>query len=284
MKQIIIIIIVIILNINYSFGQLNLSYVYTTDGPESFFKVGPSGLKYFGEHDSLNHLVYFKLYNPDHSLFKTIAPPVFPGKTINGIFYVSETLFNTDTLIEYLVIYYPIGPGIAAIRVCNENGNIILERDSAASGGQIFTNTGWKIFPDGNNSKLMVSRYTNPGQAIPTTVEIYDLPGQLPCLECNNGEISGYAEPSNIIAAENKSIAFPNPFNDFVTIRYSLPKNTQHAFINLFGIAGELIKKKEIDNHFGEIIITKEEIRQGVYIYQIIADDKVISKDKIIKL
>jgi hypothetical protein len=174
---------------------------------------------------------------------------------------------------------------MTAIRVCNENGNIILERDSAAAGGQILTYAGTGIFPDGNNYKMMVSKAINSGMGTLTTaIEIYDLPGQFPCFECNAGIISNIGQPSNVIDEGNKSIAFPNPFNDFITIKYSLPKNTKHAFINLFGITGNFIKKKEIDNHFGEIIITRDEISQGAYIYQIIADGKIISNDKIIKL
>jgi hypothetical protein len=280
MKKAIIIIYAILLNINLSFGQLNLSYVYTTDGPGAYYKLSLSGLKYIGVHSlPSGYWAYFKLYNPDHSLFRTITPPAFPGKDIVSVSYISETLFDTDTLIEYLVTYVS-SAGMSAIRVCNENGNIILERDSAAAGGQILPYAGSGIFPNGNNSKLMVSKLSNSGTY---TVEIYDLPGQFPCFECNNGLISGLAQPSNVIDA-GKSIAFPNPFNDFVTIKYSLPKNTKHAFINLFGIAGNLIKKKEIDNYFNEVIITSEEIKQGAYIYQIVADDKIVGKNKIIKL
>src|SRR4051812_12312596 len=104
MKKAIIIVCAILLNINYSFGQLNLSYVYSTDGPGGFWKVGPSGVKYLAQHlNTAGYMTYFKLYNPDHSLFKSITPPAFPGKEIAGLNYVTENLFNTDTLIEYLV-------------------------------------------------------------------------------------------------------------------------------------------------------------------------------------
>ncbi len=289
MKKLIISIAIILFRVYSSYGQLTLDHVYTTDAPGVYVKLSLSGLKYLSiNKNASGSNTYFKLYNSDHSVFKTITIPQFPGKNCNTVEYVSETLFDTDTLVEYIAQYvFNGGGGIGAVRVCNENGVILLQRDTAGAGGLagLLENGrgGQVIFPDGNNTKLIIGKANYAGGWIYTT-EIYDLPGQLACLECDNGVVSGLAAPSNIISDQKNALAYPNPFTDKIKIKYYLPINVNRAFINLFDITGNLIKKKEIDSHFNEIIITSDEIKQGAYIYQIVADDKVIANDKIIKL
>lgn len=217
MKKAIIIICTILLNINYSFSQLTLNHVYTTDSPDSYVKLSLSGLKYVALHFDVpsQTYTYFNLYNPDHSLFKSINIPQFPGKLVNQIAYISETLFDTDTLVEFLAGYYLSGPGgIGAVRVCNENGNILLERDTAGAGGQVgmldMGMGGQTIFPNGTNTKLIIGKSYYSGTWTSTT-EIYDLPGQLACLECDNGVVSGLSLPPDLIPSEKILLLFLTP-------------------------------------------------------------------------
>lgn len=285
MKKLIILFIAILLNIQYSFSQITLQNVSSIDTPDRSVKLSLSGLKYVSIHKDIaaQAITYFKLYNPDHSVFKTITIPTWTGKKAASVHFVSETLFDLDTLIEYEVNYSDAGMG--AMRICNENSVILLERDTATLVGSpgYVIESGFipgGIFPDGINTKLMVYK----GYGASSTQEIYNLPGQLACLECSNGVISGLFQQPNLSVEDRVSIASPNPFTDFVKIKYALPANTKHAFVYLFDITGNLIKKKEIDNHFNETIITSDEIKQGAYIYQIVADNVVIANNKIIKL
>jgi hypothetical protein len=267
-------------------AQISLDHVYSVDGPEQAFKLSLSGLKYFAQHYTTNSVSSFILYNPDHTIFKTINVPPIAGKQAKDIAYVSETLFDLDTLVEYMLYYQDMVSSVSEVRVLNENGNVLLAVDSAnftANGG----NDPYKgyiskpIFPNGTQSKLYLKVNFPPNQ---DHVRVYNLPGQLACLECDNGVVSGLIQEPNLISENKNSLAFPNPFTDYVKIKYSLPSKFNYAFINLYDITGNLIKKKEIDRHYEEILISNEEIKQGAYIYQIVVDDKIISTDKIIKL
>ena len=87
MKKVIIIFCAMLLNINYSFSQLTINHIYTIDGPDRYVKLSLSGLKYLAVHFDVNAqtYTYFNLYNPDHSLFKSINIPQFPGKLVSKV-------------------------------------------------------------------------------------------------------------------------------------------------------------------------------------------------------
>jgi type IX secretion system substrate protein len=228
-------------------------------------------------------VTYFVLYNPDHSIYKTITVPQMTGKRAQFISYVTETLFDTDSLIEYMLYYALPSGGPSEVKVINENGNILLDVDSANftanSGNDPYMGyVDQPIFPNGNQTKLYL--YTN-NYAVTT---VYNLPGQLPCLECANGVTTGLIQQQEPAGGSHKSIAYPNPFTNSVKIKYILPENCRHAFVNIYDITGKLIKKKEIDNAYNELYITGLEIQQGAYFYQVVADDKIISGNKLIKL
>lgn len=262
-------------------AQITVDHVYTTDPPSNAFKVGASGLKYCAEHYSGGSVIYFVLYNPDHSIYKTITVPQDSGKRASEISYVTETLFDTDSLLEYMLYYEINGSPIRQVKVINENGAVLLDVDSANftsnSGSDPYRGfVNHPIFPNGNQTKLYL--YKSPGTIV------YNLPGQLPCLECANGVTTGLIHQQEPTGQSNKSIAYPNPFTNSVKIKYILPQNCKHAFVNIYNIAGKLITKKEIDNAFSEVYISDQEINQGAYFYQVVADDKIISGNKLIKL
>jgi hypothetical protein len=273
--------------INVTHAQITVDHVYNTGGLMKSFKLANSGLKYFNVHyagGSINTADYFTLYNPDYSIFKTINVPQVSNTRATEISFVSETLFDTDTLIEYM-LYYQIVPGNFPYRVkiLNENGSVLLDVDSAnfTGGSSSDLYLGYyqqPIFPNGGQTKLYLYNYNY------TKTTVYNLPGQLACLECDGGVITGLVQQPSLMSEEKGSIAFPNPSTDYVKIKYTLPSKFNHAFINLYDVTGNLVKKKEIDRAYNEIYISNEEIKQGAYIYQIVVDDKVISSSKIIKL
>ncbi len=270
-------------------AQITVDHVYTTDPPSQAFKLS-SGLKYFAEHYSStnNSVTYFVLYNPDHSIFRTINVPQIPGKYDFNISFVSDALFDTDPLIECMLYYSDaVNPPVYDVAILNENGNPLLYEDSAqfdvtSSGGDLYRGfVLHPIFLDGNQIKLYL--YKGLPLAFAKTI-VYNLPGQLTCLECNNGFVNGIVQPLHLISEENKSLAYPNPSTDYIKIKYSLPPNFKHAFINLYDITGKLIKQKEIDGQYDDIYLSTEDIRQGAYSYAIVVDGKKLTSGKIIKL
>ena len=274
------------LQINLSLSQINLEHVYTNDPPDRFVKLGLSGLKYVGLHTNIQNQSYdyFVLYNPDHSVFKTISIPQITNLKAAKISFISETLFDLDTLIEYIVDY---SGSPMVVRICNENGTVLLQVDTASTGSQSalpdfgFTNP--VIFPNGLNSKLAITKGNYNGTFL-NAVEIFTLPGQLPCLECDNGLITGMAQPMPSEVKKEQALAYPNPFSDDLKIKYVLPDKYSKASIRIYNVSGELIKTVVINNHFEDILISNDDLKQGAYFFQVIADDKIIASDKIIKV
>jgi hypothetical protein len=263
-------------------AQITLDHQYLTDGPGAAFKLGPSGLKYYSEHRDFNpgptyfSLIYFTLYNADHSIFKTITIPQIPGKRASEIAFVSETLFDLDTLIEYM-LSYENGGQYYDVAVLSENGNTLLYVDSGnyTAGSSAYGFRGFvskPIFPDGNQTKLYLET--------PGGINVYNLPGQLPCLECNGGLTAGIADNSN--NNQRTSTAFPNPSRNQFTIQYTLPLKSKTAFIEIYDMKGVLVKKSKLNNSSSQVVIFNNELSSGLFIYRIIADDKLVSTDKII--
>ncbi|MEO8149669.1 MAG: T9SS type A sorting domain-containing protein [Bacteroidia bacterium] len=263
-------------------AQITLDHVYPTDIPDRSVKLSLSGLKYVHVHHAASTISYFTLYNADHSIFKTITIPSWPGRTVNDIKFVSETLFDLDTLVEYAVNYTD---GVTnAIRICNENANILFEVDSAQIAGSSvdisaagFIPAG--IFPDGTNTKLMLFKF-HYSAGWTFTIDVYNLPGQLPCLECDGGLIAGIAYNPGVINTQAK--AFPNPSTDHFNIKYILPANAKSVFIEIYDMEGSLVKKSRLNNKSNETAVNSQELSDGQFIYRIIADGKMIATDKII--
>ncbi len=259
-----------------------MDHVYATDGPDAAFKLSVSGLKYFNEHIDLNpgptffSVTYFTLYNSDHTIFKTITVPQLGGKRAEFISYVSETLFDTDTLIEYMLYYSNAGLTPWDVAVIKENGTTLLFVDSAdfntGTSGEYRGSFSKPIFPNGNQTKLYLN--TASGK------NVYNLPGQLPCLECDGGLIAGLA--ANPDSHQQVSTAFPNPSREHFTLKYILPANAKTVFLEIYDMQGSIVKKSKLEGKSNQTIVHNDELSNGQFIYRIIADGKVITSDKII--
>lgn len=66
----------------------------------------------------------------------------------------------------------------------------------------------------------------------------------------------------------------PNPFINNTSISYKLPKNSQRASLNIYGIGGTIIKEIDLDtsNKEGQVNLNTIELGPGTYLYQLIID------------
>jgi hypothetical protein len=78
------------------------------------------------------------------------------------------------------------------------------------------------------------------------------------------------------------TFAYPNPSVESVTIKYSLPDNCKKAWIEIFDMQGNFVKKFNIDNTFSDVILSNEDLAAGSYLYSIVADEKIIEHNKFI--
>jgi hypothetical protein len=114
------------------YGQITLqkTYNYST----AVVKLETLGYKYYLM-DVLASQV--RIYNMDHSIFKTINCSVPNGYYLADIKYVSENLFNSDSQIELAYTYYKYVPTstsyyyIYGAKVINESGSNLLSIDGA---------------------------------------------------------------------------------------------------------------------------------------------------------
>ena len=96
----------------------------------------------------------------------------------------------------------------------------------------------------------------------------------------NLGNTGNNAQPQNLIKPFDLSQNSPNPFSEFTTIKFSLPKRT-HIRIYVCDIKG-CVFKTLLDKQFSEGVHTVDfngsELSSGIYIYMIKAGDLCITR------
>ena len=248
MKQFILISFLVFLMIS-SNGQITLqkTYNYST----TVVKLETLGYKYYLM-DVPNNQV--RMYNMDHSIFKTINCNVPTGYYLADIKYVSENLFNTDSKIELAYTYYKYVATttsyyyIYGSRIVNETGTTILTIDNAQ---YLYVNK-----TDLNEFKLFA--YCLDYSVFPEIIwtNIYSLPGSL---------ISAILFPEN---QPNLSLnAYPNPAKDIIRIEYQLPAEIKDADLYIIDSNGKAVKTFQIDGHSDYLALNIEDFSKGVYFY-----------------
>jgi hypothetical protein len=221
-------------------------------------------------------------YNLDFSLWKTIPCPAISGYTgqfnfvINqvggdiGVYYPSETLFNSDTALEVAVLYISGSSTVhSKILIINEFGAIT---DSIPDVTFMFSNS-FRVFQD---TPGHFSAYVSNSSG----TSVYSLPGTLPCDPCGGGSLglSSVEKPvSNILS--NPS---PNPSTDEVKITFTLPEGTSRGELQLYGTSGQKIKTFQVDNRFGYIMLDNSQLPSGVYYYNIVVNGQVSTTQKFV--
>jgi hypothetical protein len=109
--------------------------------------------------------------------------------------------------------------------------------------------------------KMIVSQYTESQNSSGNTSKI-------------NVELS---DKSVIVLGQN----VPNPFTSFTTIEYNVPTDAKLAQINFTTIDGKPLKSVQItEKGKGVINVYSSELANGVYIYSLIVDGKLIDSKK----
>ena len=106
-------------------GQITLENTYNAS--TNITELATSGFKYYLMDVENNQC---RLYNNNHSLWKTINLTVPAGMYLYDIKLVSETLFNSDNMVELAYIYYSYDSTLLYYtyytKVINENGQELL--------------------------------------------------------------------------------------------------------------------------------------------------------------
>jgi len=247
-------------------AQITLENTYTTNVSSAFgsgrlgiIHLSASGYKYM-----VCDTDQIVLYNLNHSIFKTISVPSQPSMTFNtfNLRYVSEELFNTNANdVEYIMTYATTS-NVSITKIYDENGNLIFYRDSAFIENQGASEYQQRGIQYTSAGVKMILRLQN------NNVEVYSLPGTLPCTECTSGVMSGFAQastPSN--PSQYIPDPYPNPTNSTSTISYLLPDGTKTGQIIFYDMTGNEVKRFSVSNEFNSLIISSVDLTPGIYYY-----------------
>ena len=213
-----------------------------------------------------------KLYDLNHSLYKTINIPNTAPLGIQDVYFISDELFNTNPSdIEYLVTLNGYSNmNIKGTRVYDENGNIVFTVDSfqLPHNAQIF-NFGEPIFFTPNGVKMILHK-TIPNVFNDSIAVVYSLPGILPCNDCTNGVVSGLAnDGGNYGEKINLSNSYPTPAINSTRIDYTFPDGVNEGEIVFYDLQGKEVKRYKVDKTFDHLLISTADIPAGTYLYQL---------------
>jgi hypothetical protein len=206
-----------------------------------------------------------KVYNIDHSLWKTIALDVPSGMYLYDIRYVSERLFKNDNNLELAYIYYVYDTSLYYYtyytRVIDETGLELLYIPGCAyvdvrSAGA-----------DGFKLLAYVYDYSIVNWTVNT--QVYSLPGSMPVSGLETEGHSGLQRP------------YPNPAGETITIPYELPAGVKSAVINLLNGTGQAVRTYRVDRNFQDLLVNTGELSPGVYFYQVTTGNTVLNSGKI---
>jgi len=215
------------------------------------------------------------IYNLNHSLVKTISLSSLPiginSGEIDDIFYLSQHLFNSDTLVEFVYITDGEFPTQAKIYVYNEIGTILFS-DTASM--PIHVNVPLQQYPIYNTTAgtKMILSYAS-GDA-----KVWGLAGTLTTAidRANTQLVNNGAAIGN---------AHPNPTANTTTIPYTLPQGTTKGELVFYNVQGVEVKRFKVDNTFNSLLISTTDIPAGTYYYnlQIGGDASATKKMVVVK-
>ena len=251
MKKIIFCLIATISISNFSSAQATLENTYATK------KIGWEQTNAFKTDAGLNYYTVegtntLKFYNSSHTLTNTITIPIDSGYTLNSIYAVSDKLFNTDALVEFLV-FTILDNGNSStykLTLVNQNGTV-LQQLGSRSDAYIIKN------PTTNQYKLItiLPTYYNVAGTTDNIYDVYSLPGtSLGTVMLNKNA--------------NSFFGFPNPAEENILITNNL-ENGKKGTLEVFDINGKKVIEKNVTSDSVEINLDISELNTGVYIYKL---------------
>lgn len=254
---------ILIFSISAGYGQITLqkTYNYST----TVVKLETLGYKYFLMDVPASQV---RIYNMDHSIYKTINCSVPNGYYLADVKYVSQNLFNSDSQIELVYIYYKYVTAstpyyMYGAKVINENGSNLLSIDGAQ---YIYVNkTGDAEY------KLFAYCFDYSGFPEKVWTNIYSLTG-IPVISASISD-----KQQDVLLN-----AWPNPATEVIRLEYELPANVKIASLNVYDASGRKVKNFAIDSHSDHIAMNVNDLAAGTYLYNIEYDNQRTISKKIV--
>lgn len=200
-----------------------------------------------------------RLYNLNHSVWKTINISMPSGYTSWYPAYITEKLVNSDNNVELFIDLGGNPHAAGKVQLINESGNVLTTIDSASIGGEIS-----ELQTVGNGTFKLVLKCGKDKWCV------YNLPGTIPCDKCGNG--LGVGKPGKGITSGNVSYPIPNPSNSQTKVDYTLPLGATSGVIDVYNMNGQKVKSYNVDNTFNSLLIDNTELSSGTYYYHLTAN------------
>lgn len=232
----------------FATAQITFEHEYNHSG--AYVELAQSGTKFYIMDVAASQC---RIYNTDHSIWKTISLDVPGNHYLYDIRYVSENLFSTDNVLALLYIFYHYDEEgqfyTYFAKVINENGTVLLD----------IPGTQYAYVNDLGDEGVKLTAYVYDYSVYPSTVKtrIYDLPG----------EPVSAAGPVNPL--QQMAEAFPNPANSFTRIPYRLLDGYHEGTVILTDVHGNRIREYRVDRTFKSLYVNTSELPDGIYFYQL---------------
>ena len=208
-----------------------------------------------------------RIYNTNHSLWKTINLEVPSGQYLYDIQYISENLFTNDNNLSLIYTYYLYDEVnqyyTYTTRVIKEDGSLLLN----LPGCQYYFVT---TLQDGS-TKLVTYSYDYSVWPSPITTAVYSLPGTL----LSQNEL---ASPVH----SNKLTVFPNPASDHITLVLTEAVSSADAMLQMHNSAGQLVLQKPLQAGQKQLQLNIRKYPKGLYFYEVKDGNRVSTAQKLI--
>jgi hypothetical protein len=182
------------------------------------------------------------LYNTDMTVYRELLfPPPPPGTLWNAYSYVTEELFDTDpSTIEFVLVASPPGsPNNQRLFICRENGTVLFQQDPGTLSASLpngLPNGIDPIFMLDGMAYMLVREHPGPG----APVEVYRLPGTLPCFDCYGNAEDGLVTQAGASAHSSPAaVLMPNPTTGRIAVE--LRQGACPAVVHVFDAEGRLV-------------------------------------------
>ena len=231
---------------SFSFAQATLeqSYIINQDegGDQTYFFNTETG-SYHYTFDGSNVL---RIYTEAHSVYATINLPVDVGFTVSNIQLFTDKLFNSDNLIEFLLVTSQ--SGTYKMTLLNQNGDVLQQFGDK--------NEALVVKTVSNNYKLITEKGYSVSNSYFTSKDVYSLTGTLSVNQAS-------------AISKKASIAYPNPVKNILNITNPSNKSGDKS-LKVFSIGGKLVLQKNISDEKEDFIkLDVSNLQSGVYIYRI---------------
>ncbi|MHC1776262.1 MAG: T9SS type A sorting domain-containing protein [Lentimicrobium sp.] len=237
----------ILLTSGIAFGQISPENNYSYSG--TYSRLSGSGYKFYLMDMALAQC---RVFNTNHTLWKTLNLSVPAGNYLYDLKYLSEGLFTSDNSLCLGYVYYIYDETTA---IYTFNAKIVKE-----NGTELLSIPGCQYMEvmDLESEGVKLVAYCYDYSVSPYTIQtrIYSLPGQLTATE------------NRILPLDNK-LPFPNPALDYINIQYKLPAGSTSGNLVITDLQGKITDHHIINSNADRITLPTGRYKPGMYLYSV---------------